>query len=74
MEWRIFFIIIICSFVGFIAGAVRERVLVSEKFTIKFARWCLLHRYKGRGYDWENVELLYKIYNNERKNNPDMDL
>lgn len=45
-----------------------------EKEATKFAKWCLLKRHCRRGYDWENVELLYEIYNDERKNNPDMNL
>lgn len=39
MDWKIIFIILICFFIGFVAGAVRERILVTEKFAMDFAKW-----------------------------------
>ena len=41
MDWKIIFIILLCLFIGFIAGAVRERVLVTEKFAMDFAKWII---------------------------------
>jgi len=39
MDWKLIFIILICLFIGFVAGAVRERILVTEKFAMDFAKW-----------------------------------
>ena len=49
-------------FIGFIAGAVRERVLVSEKFTIEFALWlsvnCEIGTSRDGWYIYQNKEWL----------------
>jgi hypothetical protein len=62
MDWKIIFIILICLFIGFIAGAVRERVLVSEKFTIEFALWlsvnCEIGTSRDGWYIYQNKEWL----------------
>ena len=62
MDWKIIFIILICLFIGFIAGAVSERVLVSEKYTIDFALWlsvnCQIGNSKDGWFIYQNKEWL----------------
>lgn len=78
MDWKIIFITIICLFIGFIAGAVRERVLVSEKYSIGFALWisknCEIGTskdgwfiYKNKG--WLTSDECLELYKIERLKN-----
>lgn len=74
MDWKIFFIILICAFIGFIAGAVRERVLVSETFTVEFAMWININCEAGGSKDgwyvykkeWLTVNELLEVFKRER--------
>ena len=72
--------VLIGFFIGFIFGAVRERVLVSQKQAIDFALWIQLNCRPGDcttgdkstvffyyDYEWFTLEELFDVYYNSTK-------
>ena len=68
------FIILVCLFIGFVLGAARERILISEKLSIEFAVWlgnnCKASGSKDGWYvynnEWLTTDECFEVFKLER--------